>query len=68
MTVAEFKAAMAEYMLNEKTIKTAEAVNEIPDEESQKMIDENRSVKEAAQGVFFLPLCLKVLPRSDFFE
>lgn len=55
MTVAEFKAAMAEYMLNEKTIKTAEAVNEIPDEESQKMIDENRSVKEAAQGVFFCP-------------
>ena len=53
MTVAEFKAAMAEYMLNEKTIKTAEAVNEIPDEESQKMIDENSSVKEAAQGVFF---------------
>lgn len=45
MTVAEFKAAMAEYMLNEKTIKTAEAVNEIPDEESQKMIGENRSVK-----------------------
>lgn len=42
-------------MLNEKTIKTAEAVNEIPDEESQKMIDENSSVKEAAQGVFFCP-------------
>lgn len=53
MTVAEYKAAIAEYMLQEKAVKSVEALNEIPDEEYQKMIDENRSVKEAAQGVFF---------------
>lgn len=53
MTVAEYKAAIAEYMLQEKAVKSVEALNEIPDEEYQKMIDENCSVKEAAQGVFF---------------
>ena len=54
MTVAEYKAAIAEYMLQEKAVKSVEALNEIPDEEYQKMIDENRSVKEAAQGVFLV--------------
>ena len=38
MTVAEYKAAIAEYMLQEKAVKSVEALNEIPDEEYQKMI------------------------------
>ena len=54
MTVAEYKAAIAEYMLQEKAVKSVEALNEIPDEKYQKMIDENCSVKEAAQGVFLV--------------
>lgn len=37
-----------------KAVKSVEALNEIPDEEYQKMIDENCSVKEAAQGVFLV--------------
>lgn len=54
MTVAEYKTAIAEYMLQEKAVKSVEALNEIPDEEYQKMLDENRSIKEAAQGVFLV--------------
>lgn len=54
MTVAEYKAAIAEYMLQEKAVKSVEALNEIPDDEYQKMLDENRSIKEAAQGVFLV--------------
>ena len=54
MTVAEHKPAIAEYMLQEKAATTVEALNEIPDEEYQKMIDENRSDKEAAQAVFLV--------------